>query len=72
MNNIEGIEFIEDHKGNTRYVQIDLDLFDDDSLLFDFLDGEEVLASKGEPMISLEEFNRICDKRIEEKILEEV
>ncbi|MDR0733602.1 MAG: hypothetical protein LBF08_06045 [Dysgonamonadaceae bacterium] len=68
MNNIEGIEFIKDHKGNIRYVQIDLDLFDDDSLLFDFLDGEEVLASKGEPMISWEECKKILGWEVEEYV----
>ena len=47
-----------------RYVRIDLEKYGKNQLLEDFLDGLDVMARKGEETVSLDEFNRYIDERL--------
>jgi hypothetical protein len=41
--------------GQNRYVEVDLDMYGDNQLLEDFLDGLEAMSRKGEPTYSFDE-----------------
>ncbi|MDR1023485.1 MAG: hypothetical protein LBL94_09495 [Prevotellaceae bacterium] len=56
MEAIAGIEYTKDVTGKKRYVQIDLDMYGENQLIEDFLDGLEAMKLKGEPTIPLREF----------------
>ena len=64
METVAGIKYTKSPNGNKRYVRVDLDMYGENQLLEDFLDGLDVMARKGEETISLKEFNRYIDKRI--------
>lgn len=66
MEQITGIKYT--NSGGRRYVRIDLDMYENDDLLQDFLDGLEIKARKGEETISLDEFNKYIDKRLETNV----
>lgn len=61
---IEGIKYT---KGvdRHRYVRVDLDMYGENQLMEDFLDLLEIEARKEGETISLNEFNRYIDKRID-------
>jgi len=65
METMAGIKYTKDSNGNRRYVRVDLDLHGENQLLEDFLDGLDVTVQKGEETITLDEFNKYIDKRIE-------
>jgi hypothetical protein len=68
MEEIAGIKYTHDAAGHKRYVRIDLDMYGENPLLEDFLDLLEIEARKGGETISLEEFNRYIDKRLESNV----
>ena len=55
MSETAGIKYTKDASGRKRYVRIDLDMYGDNQLLEDFLDGLEAEAQKDEPFYPLEE-----------------
>ena len=59
-----GIEYTKDVTGRNRYVRIDLEKYGKNQLLEDFLDGLEIMARKDEETVSLDEFNRYIDERL--------
>ena len=59
-----GIKYTKDVAGRNRYVQIDLEKYGENQLLEDFLDGVEAMAFKEEETVSLDEFNKYIDERI--------
>ena len=65
---LAGIKYMKDADGRHRYVRIDLDKYGKHSLLEYFLDGLEAEALKGEESISLDEFNRYIDNRLEKNV----
>jgi hypothetical protein len=62
METLKGIKYI--NSGGRRYLRIDLDMYKDNELLEDFLDGLEVVARKDEEKLSLDEFNSYIDERL--------
>ncbi|MDR3141298.1 MAG: hypothetical protein LBU37_06205 [Tannerellaceae bacterium] len=68
MGEIAGIKYTKDAAGRRRYVRVDLDMHGDNQLLEDFLDLLEIEARKGGETVSLDEFNRYVDKRIESNV----
>jgi hypothetical protein len=66
MEQIEGIKYT--NSVGRHYVRIDLDMYGENQLLEDFLDGLRVKARKGSETISLDEFNRYIDKRLEDNV----
>lgn len=63
MEKIEGIKYMK--SGGRRYLRVDLDMYGNDELLQDFLDGLEVNAAKKEAKeyVTLEEFMKKEYKR---------
>ena len=55
MEAVAGIKYTKDSKKNKRYVRVDLDMYGENQLLEDFLDGLEAMAREGEPTYPLEE-----------------
>lgn len=68
METIAGIKYTKSPNGDKRYVRVDLDMYGENQLLEDFLDLLDIEARKGEETISLDEFNRYIDKRLEMNI----
>ena len=68
METIAGIKYTKDSKGKKRYVRVDLDMYGENQLLEDFLDLIEIESRKNDETISLDEFNRYIDKRIETNV----
>jgi hypothetical protein len=54
MGQVKGIKYTD--LGGRRYVSVDLDMYGDNQLLEDFLDGLEATKLKGEPTVPLREF----------------
>lgn len=48
MSEIAGIKYTKDASGRKRYVRVDLDMYGENQLLEDFLDGLEIEATKKE------------------------
>ena len=65
METVAGIKYTKNPKNNKRYVRVDLDMYGENQLLEDFLDLIDIEARKDEETISLDEFNRYIDKRLE-------
>jgi hypothetical protein len=63
MEQIAGIKYT--NSGSRRYVRVDLDMYENNDLLQDFLDSLEIKVRKGEKTVSLDEFNKYIDKRLE-------
>jgi hypothetical protein len=63
MEQIAGIKYT--NSGSYHYVRVDLDMYENNDLLQDFLDSLEIKVRKGEKTISLDEFNKYIDKRLE-------
>jgi hypothetical protein len=63
MEQIAGIKYTKDRAGK-RYVRVDLDRYGDNELIEDFLDGLEAQALKGQPAVSLSEFNAYIDSKL--------
>jgi hypothetical protein len=53
MNETAGIKYKKDAGGNSRYLQIDLNIHGENQLLEDFLDILDIEAAKGEPTYPL-------------------
>jgi hypothetical protein len=68
MKAIEGVKYTKDATGRNRYLRIDLDKYGGTRLIEDFLDALEVIASKGEETVSLDEFNRHIDERLSKNV----
>lgn len=68
MSAIAGIKYTRNPNSNSRYVRIDLDVYGDNQLLEDFLDLAEIKSRKDNETVSLDEFNRYIDKRIEANV----
>jgi len=68
METIAGIKYTKDSKSKKRYVRVDLDIHGENQLLEDFLDLIEIESRKNDETISLDEFNRYIDKRIEANV----
>jgi hypothetical protein len=68
MGAIEGIKYIKDKTGHKRYVRIDLDMYGENQLIEDFLDLLDIEANKGDETISIDEFNKYIDKRLEANV----
>jgi len=54
MEQIDGIKYSKDSTGR-RYVRVDLDMYGENQLLEDFLDGLAVMARKREPVYPFSE-----------------
>jgi hypothetical protein len=67
MEQIAGIKYTKDRTG-TRYVRVDLDRYGNNELLEDFLDGLEAQALKGQPTVSLSEFNDYIDNKLNNNV----
>jgi len=68
MSAIAGIKYTKNPNSSSRYVRIDLDVYGDNQLLEDFLDLAEIKSRKDNETVSLDEFNRYIDKRIEANV----
>ncbi|KAA6327392.1 hypothetical protein EZS27_023615 [termite gut metagenome] len=68
MEQLAGIEYEKDATGRTRYLRVDIDKYGENEALQDFLDGIEAMSRKGEPTISLEEFNRRMDDHFKRNV----
>jgi hypothetical protein len=64
MEAIPGIKYAKDSRGN-NCVRINLDMYGENQLLEDFLDLIEIESRRDDETISLDEFNRYIDKRVE-------
>jgi hypothetical protein len=61
---LAGIKYTNDPTGQKRYVHVDLKVHGKNQLLEDFLDGLEAQARQGEETVSLDEFNRYIDEKL--------
>jgi hypothetical protein len=68
MGAIAGIKYTKDKTGRKRYVRIDLDMYGENQLIEDFLDLLDIEANKGDETISIDEFNKYIDKRLEANV----
>ena len=64
MGAIAGIKYTKNSTGN-NYVRVDLDMYGENQLLEDFLDMIEIGSCTDNETISLDEFNKYIDKRVE-------
>jgi hypothetical protein len=60
---LAGIKYTKDATGRKRYVRIDLDMYEENEALQDFLDLLEIEARKGEPTVPLREFIKEQNKK---------
>lgn len=58
MSELKGVKFIKDATGRNRYLQIDLDVYGDDLLIEELLDGLEAISQKCKPTYPFEEVMR--------------
>ena len=65
METVAGIKYTKGVNGGRGFVLIDLDIHGDNELLEDFLDLMELKSRNNNETISLDEFNRYIDKRVE-------
>ena len=65
METTPGIKYTKDASGNNRYVRVDLDMYGDNQAFEDFLDLIDIENRQSKETISLDEFNKYIDKRIE-------
>jgi hypothetical protein len=65
---LTGIKYTKDAYGRNRYVHIDLAKYSENQLLEDFLDGIEAMAQKREETVSLDDFNKYIDERLQANV----
>ena len=63
MSETAGIKYTKDATGRKRYLRVDLDMYGENQLLEDFLDGLDVMARKGESTTPFEDFVKKENKR---------
>jgi len=64
-----GIKYTKDALGRNRYVRIDLKKYKESQWLEDFLDGIEAMALKEEETVSLNDFNKYIDTRLQSNVV---